>query len=291
MPEHKPLLGIALMVLGSAILAGKDGVAKSFLDQIGPVQTMWIQFTGTFLIMSMISAPRYGWQVLRPQPVGWQFLRGAMNAAAVSILYWSLAYIPLADATAMFMLSPIVVALLSPLLLGERLDLERKIAVAVGFLGVVVILKPGFGGDPFGYYIGVLAGVVMGLYFIVSRKLAQTSPPLINVTHNALMGALALTPFLPLFWKTPSAALTPRLAALVGLAVFGQGLLISAFAFAPAGVVAPFTYAMLVFAALIGYLAFDTFPDTATWIGIALIVGAGLYIAHRERQLSAAKAK
>ena len=284
MAVHKPLTGIALMVLSTAILATKDGLAKTFLDQVGPVQIIWIQYTGTFLTMALIAAPYHGWAVLRPAPIGGQLLRGALSAAAVSALYWSLTYIPLADATAMFMLSPIVVALLSPLLLGEQIGMRRMMTVAAGFAGVLVILKPGFGGNAFGYTIGLLAGVLMGLYFIANRMLAGAAPPLLNIAHNGLMGALALTPFLPLFWHTPPASLGPKLAALVALAVVGQGLMISAFIFAPAGVIAPYTYAMLLFAVLIGYLGFGTFPDIATWIGIALIVGAGLVIARLERR-------
>ncbi|CAN0489180.1 unnamed protein product, partial [Phaeothamnion confervicola] len=173
--------------------------------------------------------------------------------------------------------------MLSPLLLGEHLDVERKLAIAVGFLGVLVIVKPGFGGDTAGYAIGLLSGVLLGLYFIANRKLAGLAPPLLNVTHNSLMGTLALTPFLPLFWSTPPASVSPKIAALIALAVVGQGLMITAFMFAPAGVIAPYSYVMLVFAAIIGYAAFGTFPDLSTWLGIALIVGAGLYIAHRER--------
>ena len=284
MAVHKPLTGIALMVLSTAILSTKDGLAKTFLDQVGPVQIIWIQYTGTFLTMALIAAPYHGWAVLRPAPIGGQLLRGALSAAAVSALYWSLTYIPLADATAMFMLSPIVVALLSPLLLGEQIGMRRMMTVAAGFAGVLVILKPGFGGNAFGYTIGLLAGVLMGLYFIANRMLAGAAPPLLNIAHNGLMGALALTPFLPLFWHTPPASLGPKLAALVALAVVGQGLMISAFIFAPAGVIAPYTYAMLLFAVLIGYLGFGTFPDIATWIGIALIVGAGLVIARLERR-------
>ena len=279
MPVHKPLLGIALMVLSCAVLATKDGLAKSFLDQVGPLQMIWIQYCGTFLALALVAAPRHGWMVLRPTPLGGQFVRGALSAAAVSALYWSLSYIPLADATAMFMLAPLVVALLSPLLLGEQIGGARLIAVAVGFLGVLVILKPGFGGDAAGYYIGLVAGVVMGFFYIANRRLAGAQPPLLNVAHNAAMGALALTPFLPFFWRTPPASVGWKLAVLLALAVVGQGLMISSFMYAPAGVIAPYTYAMLVFAALVGYLAFGTFPDLATWIGIALIVGAGLFIA------------
>jgi drug/metabolite transporter (DMT)-like permease len=287
MTVNKPLLGIAFMVMSCALLATKDGMVKTFLDQVGPAQIIWIQYVGTFLTMSLVAAPRYGWRVLKPEPLGGQFFRGAVSAGAVATLYWALTYIPLAEATAMFMLSPVVVALISPFVLGERIDNARRAAIAVGFIGVLVILKPGFGGSATGYLIGILAGFLMAFYFIANRKLAATSPPLINVAHNALMGAVAFTPFLPLFWQTPSMDVMPKLVALVALAVVGQGLMIASFSYAPASVVAPYTYAMLVFAAIIGYLVFDNFPDLASWIGIALIVGAGLYIAQRERRAAA----
>ena len=283
MSDARPLMGIALMVASTAFLATKDGVAKTFLDQVGPVHMIWFQYVGNAAVMAAIAVPRHGWSALRPAPLGWQFFRGASSAAAVATLYWALTYIALADATAMFMLAPVVVTALSPLLLGERIGPQRWTAVAVGFAGVVVILRPGFGGSAPGYYIGLLAGVLLALYFLANRKLVGRAPPLLNVTHNALTGAIVLTAFLPLYWQAVPLAAMPRLAALIGLAVIGQALMISSFNYAPAAVVAPFTYGMLVFAALIGYAVFGTFPDPATWVGIAMIVGAGLFIAHRER--------
>lgn len=290
MMVNQPLVGIAFMVMSCALLATKDGLVKTFLDQVGPAQIIWIQYVGTFVTMSLIAAPRYGWRVLKPAPLGGQFFRGAVSAGAVASLYWALTYLPLAEATAMFMLSPVLVALLSPFVLGERIDNARRAAIAVGFAGVVVMLKPGFGGSATGYLIGIFAGFLMAFYFMANRRLAATSPPVINVAHNALMGAIAFSPFLPLFWQTPSLEVMPKLAALVALAVVGQGLMIASFSFAPASVVAPYTYAMLVFAALIGYVYFGNLPDLAGWIGIALIVGAGLYIAHRERTAAASMA-
>ncbi len=287
MNSNNPLLGIGLMVLSTAFLATKDGLAKTFLDQVGPVQIIWVQYVGNFIAMALISAPRHGWNVIQPRPLGWQLFRGAASAAGVATLYWALTYIPLADATAMFMLAPVVVTMLSPLLLGERIGLNRWVAVGVGFAGVVCILRPGFGGDMRGYYIALLAGFLLGFYLIGNRRLAGLAPPLLNVTHNALMGGILLTLLLPLFWQPIPVAAMPKLAGIVVLAIFGQALMISAFNYAAAAVVAPFTYAMLVFAAIIGYFVFGTVPDVPTWIGMILIVGAGLYIAHRERQAAA----
>lgn len=281
--QNKPLVGIVLMVLSSFFLALKDGLAKTFLDQVGPAHIIWFQYAGNFAVMAIIAAPRYGWRVLKPMPTGLQFFRGAASACAVATLYWALTYIPLADAVAMFMLAPVVVTMLSPFVLGERIGVHRIAAVIVGFAGVLFILRPGFQGQATGYYIGLLAGFVLAFYFIGNRKLAGLAPPLLNVTHNALTGAIVLTVLLPLYWQSVPVEAYPKLAGIIGLAVVGQAAMISAFNYAPASVVSPVGYSMLVFAAIIGYVAFGTLPDLATWIGMALIVAAGLYIAHRER--------
>jgi drug/metabolite transporter (DMT)-like permease len=286
MTKPSPLIGILLMLLATAVLASKDGLAKTFLDQVGPFQIIWIQFTGTFFIMALICIPKYGWRVFLPKPAVGQFVRGALNAAAIATLYWALTYIPLADGVAMFMFAPAVVTLLSPFLLGEKIGPLRVLAVAVGFCSVLIILKPGFGGNPHGYYIGMASGFLMGLYFIANRRLAGSQPPLLNVTHNALTGALALTPFLQLFWLPIPVSAHTKLSVLVVLAIIGQGLMISSFVFAPAAVLAPYTYAMLVFAALIGYVFLGSVPDNMTWIGIAMIIGSGIFIALREQQLA-----
>ena len=286
MPDHKPLLGITFMLVAVATLASKDGLAKSFLDQVGPVQMIWIQFVGTFVFMAVITLPKHGLRVFQPTPVAGQFIRGALNSTAIASLYWSLTYIPLADATAMFMFAPAVVTLLSPLVLGERLGIRRTVAVAIGFIGVVTILKPGFSGEPVGYYIGLLSGILMGLYFLANRKLAGTQPPLLSVTRNALMGAIALTPFFHVFWQPIPATALPYLGGLIAFAVVGQGLLINSFNYAPAVVLSPYAYAFIVFATLIGYFIFGDIPDAFTWTGMGLIFFSGLYIALREIQLA-----
>ena len=291
MASYHSLIGIVLMVLSSALLATKDGLAKTFLGEISPVHLIWFQYVGNFLIMACVAAPKFGWSVVRPKPLAWQMARGTASAAAVCMLYWALFYIPLADATAVFMLAPVIVAAVSPFGLGERLSTDRMISVAVGFLGVLVILRPGFGGDATGYYIGTGAGMLLALYYIANRRLVKAAPPLLNVTHNALTGAITLTLFLPLFWNAVPIEIAPKIAGVIALAVFGQGCAIFAFHHTPAPVLAPYSYSMLVFAAIIGYVWFGNVPDALTSIGIVLIVGAGLYIANRERQSLMAQMK
>ncbi len=288
MRKNTSLIGIGLMVMASALLSSKDGTVKTVLDQVGPLQVLWIQFAGSFLFMGLVSLPQHGWKVVRPEAPVQQFVRGALNASAVIAFFWAIKFIPLADATAMMLFAPIVVTVLSPFFLGERIGVIRSAAAACGFAGVLLILRPGFHGDPTGYYIGLASGILLGLYFIANRRLAGTQHFLLNITHNTLMGTLAMTPFVLWLWEPVPPAVYLKLAVIIGLGIVGQGMLISSFKFAPAAIVSPYSYTMLLFAALIGYFVFGTVPDTVTWGGIALIVGSGLYIAHRERRLSAA---
>jgi drug/metabolite transporter (DMT)-like permease len=132
MQQHRPLFGIALMVLSSVFLAVKDGLAKTFLDQVSPLQMIWTQYVGSFLVLALFAASRHGLKVLQPEPVGGQVIRGTLSAAAVGTLYWALTYVPLADATAVFMCAPLFVALLAPLVLNEHLDIMRMAPSLLG---------------------------------------------------------------------------------------------------------------------------------------------------------------
>ena len=285
MPKHNVLIGIFLIVLASAILSSKDGIVKTIVSQVTPIQIVWIQFVGVFLVMALISMPKHGAKVFWPSSPGAQFIRGALNVGAVLAFFWALKYIPIADATAMMLFAPIVATIASPFLLGEKIGIMRVSAAVFGFVGVLVILRPGLAGDSTGYYFGFAAGIMLGLTFIANRKLGGTQPFLLNITYNALMGSLALTPLVILLWEPIPATANLMLVFIVILSVVGQGCMISSFKFGPAAVISPYFYTALIFAALIGYLVFGDIPDTTSWIGMALIVGSGLYIAHRERQM------
>jgi len=283
--KNNAIFGILLMVLATAALASKDGIVKTVLDQVDPVQTLWLQFIGTFAVMALISMPNHGLAAILPTSPVKQFVRGALNVTAISAFFMALKYIPIADATAMLLFAPIVVTIMSPFLLGEKIGPLRIIAAAFGFCGVLTILRPGFSDDLTGYYFGLTAGIFLGLFFIANRRLAGAQHYLLDITHNAMMGALALTPFMFLIWEPVPASLNVKMTLIVALAVIGQGFMISSFKFAPAAVISPYSYTMLIFSALIGYFVFDTLPDAVSWIGMTLIVGSGLYIAYREQRL------
>lgn len=282
MTSQKPLLGVALMTLAMALFIVKDSFVKLIVQDLNPAQILWLQFTTIFLVMAAATVPKLGWAALIPKPFGWQLMRGVASVAAIGTFYWSLYFIPLADATVMASVAPSVVAILSPFMLDERIGPRRIVAVVVGFAGVMIILRPGFGGQSVGYVIAVAAGCLMALFFIGNRRLAGLHPPLVTIAHNALIGTVLLAPVMPFVWVDPLPAHGLHLTGFLIFAVIGQSLMVTSFQFAPAAVIAPYQYTNVVFAIIGGYILFDTFPDAYVWAGIVLIVGAGIYIALRE---------
>ena len=243
---------------------------------------VWIHLAFTCLLLMPLVFKKYGQTVLFPQRFGVQVLRSTLFVLGISLFYWSLNYIPLADTTSMVFIAPIVVTALSPIILGEKLGLHRSLAVLVGFVGVYIILRPEFGGDRFGYILGLAAGTCLGMFYMANRKLAEYQPQLVAVTYTAIFGTLLLLPVLPFVWIVPRLSDSALLASFISLAIVGQIFLISAFSYTNASTLAPFQYTQLIAATIVGLLIFDTFPDTTTWFGIFLIVFSGLYIALRE---------
>ena len=273
------------MVVGAAALASKDGIVKTILDQMGPFQILWIQFAGVFLCTATISIPKHGLKVIFPSSITAQLLRGALNAGGVGFFFLALKYIPLADATAMMLFAPVITTIMAPFFLGEKIGRLRVTAAIFGFCGVLTILRPGFSGDHTGYYFGLASGILMGLYFIANRRLAGSQHFLLNITHNSLMGTLSLTPVILFLWEPLPSSVYMELVCIIALAAIGQSFLITSFKFAPAAVISPYSYSLLIFSTLIGFFVFGTLPDPVSWVGITLIVGSGVYIAHRERQV------
>lgn len=283
---NRPRLGIAIMIATMAVFGTKDGIAKLIVVDMPPAQLIWLQFTITFTILTVLTARSDGWRVFLPTPFVWQLVRGLASVGGVGVFYWSLEYLPLADATAMAMIAPIVVTVLSPFLLNEKIGLRRILAALFGFCGVLVILRPGFGGETTGYLIALLSGVLIGLFYVCNRRLGNQHSPLVNIAHSALFGIVLLAPVMPFIWVDVPERQYINFAGFQILALVGQSLLITAFAFGPASIIAPFQHSVIVFVTVVGYLIFGTFPDLLTWVGIAMIVGAGVFIAVREGRVA-----
>lgn len=279
----RPLAGIACVALGVSLVPLMDGVAKYLSAEFHVFQVVWARFA--FHVAWLL--PIIVWQRLRLRDLlshhpGLQLLRGGFLLGATLCYFSAIAWMPIADALALLFISPMICTLLSPWVLGERVGIWRWAAVAGGFVGALVVIRPGFGVVQPAAMLALAAGVFHGCYLLATRRLAGRTNPLITLLFTALVGLLAMSVAMPVVWTTPNAA-DWLLMALMGLfAVSGHFLIIRGFNQAPASMVAPIGYFEIVVATIVGYVAFADFPDRWTWLGIAIIVGSGIVIALRE---------
>ena len=159
----------------------------------------------------------------------------------------------------MVFIAPVVVTATSPLLLSEKLGLHRTLAVMMGFVGMLVILRPDMGANAPGYFIGLAAGISLGLFYVANRRLAAVQPPLAAVTYTAMLGVVLLLPVLPFTWLVPRAEDFVLISIFLIFATVGQIFLITAFLYTPASTLAPFQYTQLVAATLFGMIVLTHF--------------------------------
>ena len=285
MTVHKPLRGIALMVVAMVFLPVKDGMAKMLGGTYSPLAIIWAQFCLTYLLLAPLILMRHGPRMLWPRPPGLQLVRGLFAVTGIGFFYWAVLYIPLASTTAIFFLAPFVVTVLSPVVLNERVDWRRWTAVVVGFLGVSLILRPDLHAYNKGFLIAVAGGITIGLFYLCNRKLASGTPAIATLAHSVMIGAVLLSLAVPAVWVAPRAADIPLIAGFVVCALIGQGLMLASFEHAPASVVAPFQYGAIISATLFGFFVFGEFPDIWTLAGIAVVISSGIYIAMREARI------
>jgi drug/metabolite transporter (DMT)-like permease len=178
------------------------------------------------------------------------------------------------------------VTLLSPFLLGEKVGVRRLSAVAVGLIGALVIIRPGLGVFQPAALFGIGSGLVYANYVIITRRLAGKVPALVTLVYTALLGLIITSAIVPFFWLPPTPEQWGFMVALGAIAALGHYLLILAYERGEASMLSPFSYAEMIGACIVGYLAFGDFPDRWTWAGIAILVASGVYISIREHRVS-----
>jgi len=209
---------------------------------------------------------------------------------ATLCMFTAVSYMPLADAVAASYVSPLILTGLSAVILYEHVGPRRWTAVAIGFVGVLVILRPGFGMTQWAAVLPLGMALFYALYNVTTRLVADSAPPLTSLFYTALVGAAAISAVAPFFWTWPSPAAWGLLV-LTGLfGGIGHMALIVAFERAEASMVAPFAYTELIWATLSGALVFGDFPDAWTFAGAGIIAASGLYVLHRERRAASQRA-
>jgi len=275
-------MGITLMLLGVSIVPVMDGLAKHLAGYYPVSQIVWARFFFHFLFMLPVMLLQYRADVLRVKQPLLQVVRGGFLLGATLCFFWSLKFLSIPDALTLLFVSPLIVTCLSPFLLGEHVGVRRWSAVVVGFIGVCIVLRPGGGAFQLASLAALGAGLCHACYILATRRLSGTAPPPVTLFYTSLLGMVVLSCYVPWHWETPNTAHFLAMVAVGAIAAVGHYLLIKAFDYAEASVLAPFGYGEIVMATVVGYIGFGDFPDPVTWLGIAVIIGSGVYIALRE---------
>lgn len=271
------------MVVALVMFAFLDVVSK-LLGPLMPVsQILWVRFLFFFAIACIFAyRPGQGiaWRSRRP---GLQALRGLLLVVEMGMFVWAFKTMPLADVQAIAAVTPLLVVALSVPMLGESVGWRRWTAVGVGFLGVLLIVRPGFQTLGLGTLVALGGAALWSVYQILLRIVGRDDSPNTTAIWSGAMGALATTFVAPFDWVAPDAYGWALLAVAAVLGAAGHSIYSAAFVLTPASALQPFNYLMLVFAVILGWLIFSHLPDIWTFGGSALIVGSGLYALHRER--------
>ncbi|MGE0749038.1 MAG: DMT family transporter [Variibacter sp.] len=273
------------MVLSAIFIPALNASAKYLATRYPIVEIVWARYAGHFLYMLIVFAPRRGLSLLIANRPILQLVRSTLLCSSTAIFVLALPSAPLTTAAAISFTAPFVVTALSPLLLSERVGAARWAAVAAGFLGAMIVIRPGTEDMNAAHFLFFASATFSALYQIMSRKLAAYDRAETSITYIAVAGFVLTTIPLPFVWVTPASAKDAIV--FVGLGIFGgvgHYFLVRAFELAPAPFVSPFNYLNLIGAAILSVAVFGQFPDLWLWIGAAIIVGSGLFILLYERR-------
>jgi len=277
--------GIAFFLAAWAVVPAGDACAKLLANQGYPVlMIVWARFGFSLLMLLPLLATRHRGAFRMPEHVAMQITRVAFLIAATFGFYMGLRTLPMADALAIYFVYPFLITALAPLVLGETPGLRRWLAIVVGFAGSLLVIRPGFGAMPPGTGFVLFAAAAFAGYNLLTRRIAGRDGSWRILVFQAGAGAVILMPLLLFQWRTPDAGGLMLFLGLGATATFGHYLLIRAYSYAPAPVLAPFGYFEIVFATALGFAIFGDFPDALTWAGVAVIVLSGIYIGVRERR-------
>ena len=282
--SHRSAIG--LMCLAVLCFSLLDATAKYLgeFTHIPVEQVLWMRFFTHVLFLLAIYRPRQFISALKTNAPKAQITRMLAMVGATAFNFFALKYLQLDQTITIFFLSPLLIAALSGPLLGEHLNKQQFIAVLFGFLGVLIVMRPGFGGIHWAVSLSLLATCSLSIYNVLTRYTSRYDQNATNQIYAPIGGALLLMPFAVYQWQTPDAILTWVLLISLGMSGgLGHWLLIIAHRHAPAPLLAPFIYLGIFTMPLIGYIVFEDIINIWTFIGAVCVITSGLYLWYREQ--------
>ena len=273
---------IIFSLLGWMVLPIMDGFAKYLSADLPILQITWARYFFTIAFTFPIMFFFYNKQLVWSDKPKLQILRGLILLCANICFFYAISKIPLAKALTLAFIAPLIVTAFSPILLGEKVGLRRWTAVIIGFIGSLVVIRPGFLEINLASLAALSTGVMYGFYLIITRKLSTSDNPLLTLLLTGLVGGVIVSFIVPFIWVKPTLSQWSMMAGIGVFACIGHLFLILSLKYADASKLAPLGYTEIIPNVLIGYYFFGNFPDNWTFLGLFIIVFSGIYISRRE---------
>lgn len=286
-PTSQVTRGVALMILAILFFTAMDATAKGLIERYPAPQVIWVRFAGQLALVLVILRLHLG-PVLRTRFPVLHFWRSASQFGATTFFFLSLPYIGLAEATAIADINPVLITLGAALFLGERLGPRRIAGVVVALIGALIVIRPGAGIFSWAAILPLCCALSYATSALLTRRIGAQESVWASMVYAALFGTIVAGAALPFVWQPIAAGDLWLFGLIACLGTVAQLCIIRSFSITEAGIVAPFAYLGIVFATFWGAVLYDQWPDRWTVIGALVIVGAGLYVWHRETLASRA---
>ena len=270
-------------LLAWVILPVMDGLAKYLSVDLPVLQIVWARYFFTVVITLSFIIIFFRKQLVWTSKPKLQLFRGLILLCANMLFFYAISIISLTKALTLAFVAPLIVTALSPFILGEIVGYRRWLAVIIGFIGSLIVIRPGLIEFNLATLAALGTGFFYGIYFIITRKLHTADSPLLTLLITGVVGAIILSAYMPFSWIDPNPNQWLFMFCIGLCASVGHFFLILSLKYADASKLAPFSYFEIVTNVIIGYYFFSDFPDIWTWVGLLIIINSGIYISFRER--------
>lgn len=272
---------ILLMIGAIFCFSIMDAAVKALAPSVGVLPALWARYAGQMLFVLVLVLPRLR-QVVRTRYPRLQFLRSILLMSATAFFFTGLSLIPLTDAAALMSTNPVLITLGAAIFLGEPLGLRRISGIAVALVGAMIVIRPGSDVFSLSAFFPLAAAVCYSGYALLTRRVGADEDVWTSLFYTGLVGTILLSLAVPFQWQSPDKTGLALMLVIALAGTIGQLTLIRAFSQGEAGMLAPYSYTGLGFAAFWGFVFFAEIPDFWTVLGSCVIAGAGLYVWHRE---------